>query len=60
MAPTCFSLALKKGLKETSLFVEAAEHGAGHLAHDSPLPILCVSPAQPLPFHLSLGLTALE
>lgn len=59
-APTCFSLRLTTSPKETRLFVEAAGGGAGHLGWVSPLLILCMSPAWSLPFHESLGPTALS
>jgi hypothetical protein len=49
MAPTCFSLELKKNRKETSLFLEAAEDGARHSVHVWPLLTLCVT-VQSLPF----------
>lgn len=60
MAPTCSSIRLQKSLKEISQSVEAAEAGPEPLAHTSPLPILCVSPAQSLLCHTSLRLTAPE
>lgn len=55
-----FFITLKKSLKEISLFVEAAEGGTEHWAHDAPLLSLCVCPAQSLLFHMPLGLTAPE